>query len=280
MEEKLLELQNKIYAYHNSSEFEYNLDYSPRISFSKIGDFFEIIFYGEGYDDDYTVPSSKFEPKEYNYGFCALQDFLIKNPNQIISLIFTGPDEGANGTRSWNFSRIINSDVKFENLKIFKVALTNVGDHNQSVIGEYDEEDGMIAKLVSKMPNLEELELPSAPNEDFFNIPNLKIQILTVQAGYDHQNFIENLSKSTNLKELKSLDYTEQYDYFGDLEEEDFTSFEDFKKLFNSSIFSCEYFHFKLRENKLTKNQLEELQKIKNIQLLHIKTEFGKYIRV
>ncbi|KXX69364.1 hypothetical protein [Flammeovirga sp. SJP92] len=280
MEDKLLELQKRIYNYHNSSELDYNLASSPRISFSRIGNLYEIVFYGEGYDDDDTMPSSEFDPDEYNYGFCALQDFLIENPDQIVSLIFTGPDAGANGTRNWNFNRIIKSDIKFVNLKAFKVALTDVGDHNQSVIGEYDDEDGMIAKLVLKMPKLEELELPSAPNNDFFKIPHLQISSLSIQAGYNHQNFIENLAESENLKALRSLDYTETYDQFGDLEDEEFTSFNNFKKLFSSSVFSYEHFHFKLRENRLTENQLEELQKIKKVQFLHIKTEAGKYIRI
>ncbi len=238
MENKLIELQDKIYKYHNSEEYGYHLEYSPRISFSRIGDLFEIIFYGDGFDDDCNVHSSEFEPNELNFGFCALQDFLIENPNKIISLVFNGADTGANGTKSWNFNRIVNSNIYFENLKIFKVQLTDVGDHNQSVIGEFDEEDGMIAKLISKMPNLEKLELPSAPNQDFFNIPNLNISSLTIQAGYSHQNFIENLSQSNNFKNLKMLDYTEPYDHFEDLEENDFTSFENFKELFKSNT-SC-----------------------------------------
>lgn len=280
MIEKLIELQARIYNYHNSSENKYALEYSPRVGFSKIGDFYEIIFYGEGYDDDAKIHSSELEPAQFNYGFCALQDFLIENPHQIISLIFTGPDEGANGTRNWNFSRIIDADVVFKNLKIFKVALTNVGDHNQSVIGVYDEESGMIAKLIAKMPNLKELVLPSAPNEDFFKLPRLNIHHLKIQAGYSRQNFIENLSKSHNLPELKSLDYAEAYDHFGDLDDEEFTSFRKIKDLFKSSLFAYEYFHFTLRENRLTQHQLEELQKIKKVQFLYIKTEVGRYIRI
>lgn len=280
MTEKLIELQSEIYNYHNSSEYEYNLEYSPKISFSKIGEFYEILFYGEGYDDDFTIHSSKFEPEEFNYGFCAFQDFLIENSSHIISLIFNGPDAGANGTRNWNFNRLINSDIVFENLESFKVPLTEVGDHNQSVIGEYDEENGMIAKLVAKMPKLKTLELPSAPNEDFFNLPKLNINHLSIQAGYDHQNFIENLSKSKNLTMLKSLDYTEPFDHFGDMDEEEFTSFENFSKLFESELFLYQDFYLKLRENRLTKEQLEKLKEIRNIQLLHIKTETGKYIRI
>jgi len=280
MKEKLIDLQDRIYNYHHSSDNEYVLTYSPRISFSKIGDFYEIIFYGEGYDDDFNVHSSNLESEEFNFGFCALQDFLIEHPDQVVSLIFNGPDEGANGTKSWDFNRLINSNIVFNNLKIFKVALTELGDHNQSVIGEYDEEDGMIAKLVAKMPALKILQLPSAPNEDFFKLPELEIYSLSIQAGFDHQNFIENLSLSKNLPQLKSIDYTEPFDYFGDMDEEEFTSFDSFKKLFQSEVFSYDHFHFTLRENRLTEEQLFELQKIRKIQLLYIKTEASKYIRI
>ena len=130
------------------------------------------------------------------------------------------------------------------------------------------------------MPNLEVLELPSAPSNDFFSLPKLTIQHLVIQAGYEHHNFIENLSTSSNLPNLKSLDYTDPFDHFGDLEDEEFTSFAHFEKLFNSNVFSYNYFHLTLRENRLSKEQLETLQKIKNIQLFHIKTEEGKYIRM
>lgn len=279
MIEKLLDLQNRIYQYHNSKDFEYILEYSPRISFSRIGALYEIVFYGEGYDDDSKIHSSEFEPKYLNYGFCALLDFLIANPKQFVSLIFTGPDEGANGTKNWDFSRLTHSQVIFENLEIFKVALTDVGDHNQSIIGKQYDEDGMIAKLLAKMPQLQTLVLPSAPNQDFFTLPKLKINSLVIQAGYDPQNFIENLAQADILPNLKSLDYAEPYDHFGDRCEDEFTSFEAFEKLFNKLI-SYKHFHFKLRENRLTQTQLEVLQKIGKVQFLHIKTEIGKYIRV
>lgn len=281
MTEELLTLQQDIFEYHNTAEYSYNLEYSPRIHFSKIGEYYEILFYGEGYDDTPSIPAKELEPEEFNYGFCAFQDFLIENAEKISSIIVTGPDQGANGTRSWNFSRIINAKVMFPNLVQFKVALTEIGDHNQSVIGEYDEEEGMIAKLVSKMPNLKVLQMPSAPDRSFFQLANLSIVKLIIQAGYAHQNFIENLANATNLKQLTSLDYTDVIDHFGDLDESEFTPYKAYEQLFESKLFSqYEHFHLKLRDTRVTEEQLIELQKIKNIQLLHIRPEAAKYIRV
>lgn len=278
MIEKLINLQTKISEYHNS---EQSIEYLPRISFTKINDLYEINFYGEGYDDDFSIPTSMFEPDSYNFGFCALQEFMIENPGKIVSVNFTGPDSGANGTRNWNFNRLINSDVTFKNLLQFKVALTDIGDHNQSTIGEDYDENGMIAKLVSKMPGLEVLVIPSAPDKSFFEIDNLSIKNLVVQAGYDHQNFIANLSQSNNLRKLRSLDYTDVLDYFGDMDENGKTSFTAYKQLFQSELFSnYEHFHFKLRDSRLTNEQLVELQETKKIQLFHINTEPGKYIRL
>jgi len=50
------------------------------------------------------------------------------------------------------------------------------------------------------MPNLQQLTIPCTPNADFFEIEDLKIELLTIQADFDHQNFIKNLATSTNLK--------------------------------------------------------------------------------
>ena len=45
---KLLDLQEKTYAYKDSNDNEYscNFEYLPRFSFVKIGKLYEIVFYG------------------------------------------------------------------------------------------------------------------------------------------------------------------------------------------------------------------------------------------
>ncbi|MCD7972228.1 MAG: hypothetical protein LUG18_06115 [Candidatus Azobacteroides sp.] len=271
MIEKLLALQERISGFH-AEEWEGYLQEMPYVSFAKKGALYAVQFYGEGYDDG-PVEEHAYEEGE-NYAFAAFIDFLIENPSHILSLEFTGPDEGANGIRNWDFTRLAGSDVVFENLKVFKVALTDPGDHNMSIIGPAYDEEGMIAKLVSKMPVLRELQVPSAPDSSFFELGELPIELLTVQAGMDHQHFIRNLAGSTNLKNLRALDYTDGFsDKFP------VTSFEDYKLLFESDVFgSYKYFHFTLRDSRMTGKQLTELQQIRKIQLLHVKTSPGEYV--
>lgn len=276
MVSKILELQENINKFIAKSEEGFQFQSSPRVFFSPAGENVEIIFYGEGYDDDPNMRIEDFEEGQ-NYGFCAFLEFLKvqENANKISKLKFYGPDSGANGTRSWDFSRLINSDVTFPNLIDFEVALTDPGDHNLSIIelqSNY-EESGVIARLLAKMPNVISLRVPSAPDKSFFEVENHSLRNLVVQVGYDHQNFIENLASSSNLTELISVDFTEKYDRYNEFPE-DFTPFESFKKLFQSPVFD-NGFHFILRNSKLTKEQLFELQKTRNIEFMHINANAG-----
>lgn len=264
--------------FDTGEEKEYFVDYSPRVQFSKIGDFFSLSFFGNGYDDDPNVKALDFN-YETNFAFCRFLDFIAEQQNaeKIALLNFCGPDEGANGTKSWNFNRLINTDVIFLKLKNFSVQLTDLGDHNQSIIvGDFLEENGIIAKLISKMPILETLIIPSAPDKSFFEIGKHPLSFLKLQAGYSHQNFIENLAESENFYQLSALDYTEVIDDF-DMPTEDCTTFESFKKLFQSKPFST-VIHFKLRNSNLTREQLCELQKLNNVQFLNIFAKGGRYV--
>ncbi|GAA3755698.1 hypothetical protein [Flavobacterium ginsengiterrae] len=156
--------------------------------------------------------------------------------------------------------------------------MTDLGDHNTSIIqrsNEFDE-NGIIGELISRMPKLKSLTLPSAPDKSFFKIGNHPLKSLKLQAGYDHQNFIENFSESSNYTFLTQFDYTDLID-FNDIPKEDYTSFESYIKLFKSKAFSTIQ-HFKLRNAMLSKEQLFHLQNIKDIQFLNIKVHGGRYI--
>lgn len=278
MLEKLIELQQDIYNYELAINDSYFVDYSSKISFFQIGDFFDITYYGDGYDDDPCIKAIDFD-FETNFAFCRFLDFISDQnyADKIISLQFQGPDKGANGTKSWDFNRLINTNVTFPNLISFTVQLTDLGDHNQSIIDGKDmDEDGMITKLILKMPSLEKLILPSAPNQLFFEIGEHPLKNLKLQAGYSHQNFIENLANSSNFKHLETLDYTDIID-FSDLSIEEFTSFESYLTLFTSKAFSSVKY-FKLRNATLNLEQLFELQASNNVQFLNIKAKGGRYV--
>ncbi len=283
MTEQIIKIQEEIYCYETKDfdtgeEREYYIDNASKIEFSKIGNLFSLSFYGNGYDDDPSTKATEFD-YETNFAFCRFLDFISEqqNADKIISLHFGGPDQGANGTKSWDFNRLINSNSTFPNLKSFSVQLTDLGDHNQSIIdGDGMEENGIIAKLVSRMPNLEQLVIPSAPDNSFFEIGEHPLKFLKLQAGYGHQNFIDNLAESNNFKQLSALDYTDLIDVY-DIPKEDYTSFGSFVKLFNSKAFSTVK-HFKLRGSILTKDQLFELQKLNDVQFLNIIAKGGRYV--
>lgn len=279
MIDKLLNLQERIYNYYNR-EFPYNLKYSPRISFSKIGSLFELNYYGDGYDEDYNSPSSDFEQEDgYSFGFSATIDFIIEHADAFIALNFNSPDAGANGLRTWNFSRLANAQVDFKNLEVLKIGLTDMGDHNLSLISDDSgQENGIIAKIVSKMPKLKVLQVPCAPNESFFNVDNLKIEELIIRSGLDHQDFIQNLARSKNLPKLVSLDFSDVYDYYSNRPFNEFTSLFDYQILFRSPVIKNKAkFHFKLRDARLTSEECSTLQRMNKIELLHIIEVPGQY---
>jgi hypothetical protein len=268
--DELLKLQEEIYNYEMEENDGYWTDWSPKISFSKTGDWYALTYFGGGYDDG------------YNFAFAAFIDLIIKHSAKIKALLFTGADDGANGIKNWDFTRLINSNAFFDNLETFRVKLTDAGDHNTSIVASSYDEGGQIAALVAKTPNIQVLQVPSAPNADFFRLKDLKLQQLIVQAGCNAQGFIKNLSTCNNLKNLYALDYTDILDGIDNIG----TEYNDYKELFSSDFFETQTaegrkinFHFKLRENKLTDKELKELIGIKNIQFLYIRTFCGQYAR-
>jgi len=288
MQEKLLQLQREIYlsetaGVDSQEKCDFYVGYSAMLYFFPVGDFFSISFYGRGYDDNPNIKAKELD-SNYNVSFCRFLDFICEQDNaeKIVSLTFDSPDEGANGTNGWDFSRIINSDVVFPNLESLKVKLTDMGDHNQSVIDSQGSlnEDGMIAKLVKKMPNLVSLAVPSAPNKSFFEIGKHPLRQLVVQAGYNAQDFIENFAESNNFYNLGALDFSDLHDTLDCFSEDDFIPFESYKKLFESKAFSTsKHFHFTLRNANLSKEQLYELQKANNsVQFLYIEKFKSRYV--
>lgn len=280
MRDKLVKLQKDIYEYSLHHHDEYYVGYSPKLSFFPVGELFDISFFGEGYDDYRdTKMLDVCLDDETNFAYCSLLDLLSdpKNSEHILSISFGGPDKGANGAKGWDFSRLINSNAIFSNLKSFAVQLTDLGDHNGSVIdGDCLAENGVLAKLVSKMPNLAKLTVPSAPDSSFFDIGDHPLSELKLQAGYNHQNFIDNLANSENFKRLHSLDYTDLIN-FHDVLDCDYTSFKSFKNLFNSKAFSS-IRNLKLRHVNLSDEQLFELQRLNKVQFLNIKANAGRYV--
>jgi hypothetical protein len=279
MLEALKKLQGDILQYENQQGYGYMVGYSPKLMFYQVGDLFDMVLYSDGYDDDANIKASDMD-YEGNFAFCALLDLLTiqDNADKLLAIEFTGQDEGANGIKGWVFDRIINSAVIFPNLKIFKVQLTDLGDHNLNVIdGGGLEEKGVLAKLLAKMPALENMVVPSAPDKSFFEIGEHPLSYLKVQSGIDSQNFIDNLAASNNFLNLKAIDYAEQIDFENSDNEIEYTSISSFKQLFLAKGFlSVE--HFVLRNSQLEKAQLFELHKLNKVQFLCIDAHGGFYV--
>src|ERR1043165_4764398 len=114
---------------------------------------------------------------------------------------------GANGTRNWDFTPLVESSAVFPQPTSFFIEPSAPEHHNQTIIAKDYDEDGMIARLLTRFPRIESLTTPSAPNASFFEIGIRPLVYLRVDAGYDTQNFILNLSKSSCFPSLRLLDY-------------------------------------------------------------------------
>jgi hypothetical protein len=222
-----------------------------RISFEEVRGLFQIEYFGFAFGESFS---------ELVYLLCNPD---IASCTQ--SLTFRSLDEGANGTFYWDFNELNRSSVMFPNLTTFFVEPHHADWHNHPVIAETLEEEGMIGRLLAQMPNLREMTVPNAPDASFFQVGQRPLYALRVEAGYDHQNFILNLSRSSCFPRLKILDFgdlNEQYmdDYF-----EYRTPFEHYRELLQSKAFS-EVKELVLRNVYLSPSQLEELQELcKNI---------------
>ncbi|WP_236187236.1 hypothetical protein [Pseudomonas protegens] len=202
------------------------------------------------------------------------------------SLLFSGADEGANGTREWEFSPLLDSAVQFPRLRSLAIRPTEPQDHNASLIqkaGTIMEEAGEIARWVAKAPYLSELTLPNAPNADFFQVDLPHLAQLRIGAHFDTQGFIDNLAGSNNLPRLSSLDFSEssalQQSWAKDREEHAITSFASYERLFASH--ACDPLRaLRLRNTCLSLEQLEALQRQRpKLPIMVIQATTGGYVK-
>jgi hypothetical protein len=216
--------------------------------------------------------------KIYYYGIDSLEEILRilcehKLAEKIKSLKFDSPDEGANGVNELSFSTLIENEIVFPNLTNFSVKLNFAADHNSTIIGEVFEEDGQIAGLVKRMPKLLSLQIPSAPNTEFFQMDSHPLELLVLQTGFDSQNFIWNLSESNCFQNLRFLDFTDYRETYIEGWKDKCVPYEHFIKLFMSKAFDS-IKAIILRDVIYTNEQLLELKSLRsNISFKIIRTE-------
>jgi hypothetical protein len=152
------------------------------------------------------------------------------------SLNLYSEDEGINGTNNWDLAKLGGKPKNiFKNLKklVFPLNTTN---HNRVIItGNNDyEENGIIGQVMKKMPVLEYLQLPSAPSNNFFEQKSSIIH-LKIQTGFAHQNFIENLAKTSVFEHLETLEFWDYSEFYMENYEQYCTPLEAYIQLFGST---------------------------------------------
>lgn len=150
--------------------------------------------------------------------------------------------------------------------------------HNKSIVGVDYEEDGQIGSLLSLMPLLKVLTVPSAPDNSFFERAEHPLAVLRVDSGFSHQNFVRNFSKSTCFTQMKMLDFGDYNQRYMKNYPEECTPLLDYEELFKSQAFQrMNSFH--LRNSELTIEQLTELGQLRQEVSFYVIQAHGEYIR-
>lgn len=279
---RLLDLQQRIHAFTIATAEEDAVDITDPCAalWSNLNQFLTLAplhggvhveFHGEVFD----------EPLAWTLACLAEQNVA----DIVVSLSFTGPDEGANGTRIWEFTSLLDSSVHFPRLRSLSIKPTESADHNISLVqrnGTIMEEAGEIARFVAKTPHLTQLVMPNAPDATFFDVPLPHLRMLRIGDSSDTQHFIDALAGSSNLPALGLLDFSEsselQFTWSESRPEGSITPFAAYRKLFASCAFDPIHTYV-LRNSCLDLEQLQTLQAMRpNVGFMVIQATHGGYV--
>ncbi len=281
-QQSLLELQQRIHAFSLEMADEYDLDITgpagplwsalqTRLTVAPLYGGLHVEFFGNPWDPP------------FEWTLACLSDPAVAHA--VMSLCFTGGDEGANGSREWEFTALLDSNVQFQRLRSLVITPTAPEHHNASLIqraGSIMEEAGEIARFASRAPYLTELVVPNAPDASFFDVPLPHLNILQIGPGSDTQRFIEHLAASGNLPALGLLDFSEstelQFTWADEREADAVTPFAAYERLFASDAFAPVH-SFRLRNSALSPAQLQALQAMRpGLQFMVIQAGMGGYV--
>ena len=204
--------------------------HKAKIKEKKGSDLFSLEYQTSWYDDygnDHTLPI---------LAILSSPDYA----NKISAITLKGEDEGVNGTQNWELKALLNNKATFDHLEEFILPLNDKKNHHRKIVtfkSSYDENNGL-AILLDKAPNLKKLVAPSAPGPKFFDRKSHGLKELNLQSGYDHLNFIANLSKSKCFKDLTSLTFRDYAETYMDDYKDSCTKYDDYLALVNSSTLS------------------------------------------
>jgi hypothetical protein len=215
-----------------------------RLFFADLGGVLAVEYYGESWGDAWEL----------------IQNTLanVSVASHIGLLRLNGPDEGANGLRTWDFTTLNQHAPRFDRLCEFYVRPTEAGDHNISNI-----QDDQIPDLLASMPHIRTLTLPQAPESGFFAIPLRNLQSIRIGMAHRTHGFIRSLAEAKMLDSLCALDFTDALAPWNDAEAQPpewrSTPFEDYERLFCSRIMGGVK-ALRLRNTCLTEAQYRLLQ--------------------
>jgi hypothetical protein len=173
----------------------------------------------------------------------------------------------ANGTYDYNIDPLIEGERQFPNLARLSLD-QGPGEHGYKILtspssGDQWHEAGVLARMLEKAPSLKDLVTPATPNDGFFQGRRHPLQLLDVDAGFGHSDFIRHLASCSRFPDLRRLVFTDfRQEYLDDWREQA-TSFEDYLSLFRSPIAS-QLESICLRAVSLTGAQVRRLLEIRN----------------
>jgi hypothetical protein len=233
-----------------------------RLHFLELGGLFHVEFYGEAGGEGFDLFATGISNQDV--------------APAIASIRISGPDEGINGTRGWAVSLLAAAAVPFANLRYLHVQQMLPTDHNRTIIGDY-EECGIIADIAAKAPVLTALTVPSAPSREFFGVGLQHLAYLNVDAGYDTQDFILNLSQSAGFPNLTCLEWGEYCESYMDDWRDRCTPFDHYKALFGSEAFRPVK-RFVFRNPACSDAELAELKAMRpSLQMMVVRST-GEYV--
>jgi hypothetical protein len=259
--DRLLSLQRCIEA---RADLARDASFVDRLCVTKVGDQAYLDFYGDPFGEAFGDLLD------------ALSDTSVAN--SIGALDIRGPNEGSNGTRNWDITRLAEGAAFFPKLRRLSIEQTKPTDHNMSIVARSYDEEGVLAKILAKAPRLEVLIVPSAPNADFFRIGKHPIQHLSVDTGYDHQGFIANLARSSCFPDLGSLWFGEYNETYMDDFSAHLTPFADYRELFASSAFASVR-AFQWRNPVCTAAEMAEIKNLKQERQVSIVRWSSEWLR-
>lgn len=257
-------LQRLQYTVSQTNDRGYDAASTRRVYFAETYGQLYVEFYGSPFDETYDA---------------LLQTICTAEVAGCLrSLALLGPDEGANGTRNWDLTYIVESGKTFPQMTAFFVEPTALEHHNQSIIGRVYDEEGQIGQMLTRMPVLRSLTVPSAPDVSFFQTRSSPLQFLQVDTGYAHQDFLLNLSRSSCFPELMLLDFGDynlrnRGDYHAMC-----SPFEHYEQLFCSNAFEGVR-RFNLRNSALSPEQLAYLHSLLPTLQFYVIQAYGDYVR-